>query len=179
MDDLVLVNLQNMVLGVAPKDACHDGDGIMHRAFSIFVFNSKNEVLLQKRADEKRLWPSFWSNSCCSHPRLTETMIAATRRRLAEELGISGYKIVELYQFSYQVSYLELGSENELCSVLICRSDDDLAINPTEVSATRWLTMIDLEKEIATDPGLFTPWFQLEVKELIATHLVQINSMNE
>jgi len=177
MEDLVLVDPHNAVIGTASKDLCHDGEGILHRAFSIFVFNDKMELLLQKRATEKRLWPGFWSNSCCSHPGLNESMISATTRRLDQELGISGSQISELYRFEYQASYLDLGSENELCSVLICRSDDDLAINREEVSSIRWVNMSDLSVEIEKQPEQFTPWFKLEVNQLTANYLQQIQGM--
>jgi isopentenyl-diphosphate delta-isomerase len=177
MEDLILVDPQNTVLGTAPKNLCHDGEGILHRAFSIFVFNNKMELLLQKRATEKRLWPGYWSNSCCSHPSLNESMISAAKRRLGQELGIKGFQISELYRFEYQASYLDLGSENELCSVLICRSDDDLAINRAEVCAIRWVTMPDLEAEIEKHPEQFTPWFKLEAKQLTSNYLQQIQGM--
>lgn len=177
MEELVLVDPQNTVLGTAPKDLCHDGKGMLHRAFSIFVFNSKMELLLQKRAPEKRLWPGYWSNSCCSHPGLNESMISAATRKLDQELGIKGSHFSELYRFEYQASYLDLGSENELCSVLICRSDDALAINRAEVSAVRWVNMPKLELEIENHPEQFTPWFKLEVEQLTSTCLSQIQGM--
>ena len=177
MDELVLVDSQNAVLGTASKDLCHDGEGILHRAFSIFVFNNKMELLLQKRAPEKRLWPGFWSNSCCSHPRLNESMISAATRRMEQELGIKGFRISELYRFEYRASYLDLGSENELCSVLICRSDDDLAINRAEISAVRWVNIPGLEVEIENYPERFTYWFKLEIKQLASNYLPQIQGM--
>jgi len=177
MDELVLVDPQDTILGTAPKDLCHDGEGLLHRAFSIFVFNSKMELLLQKRAAGKRLWPGCWSNSCCSHPGLNESMLSATTRRLDQELGIKGFLISELYHFEYQASYLDLGSERELCTVLICRSDDDLAINLAEVSAIRWVNMSDLEVEIENHPEQFTHWFKLEVKQLVSNYLQQIQGL--
>lgn len=177
MDELILVDPQNTVLGAAPKDVCHAGEGMLHRAFSIFVFNNSMELLLQKRAAEKRLWPGFWSNTCCSHPRINESMISAATRRLDEELGIRGYQISELYRFEYQAAYLNLGSENELCSVLICRSDDNLAINRAEVSAIRWVNMPALEDEIESHPDQFTPWFKLEIKQLTSNYLQQIQGL--
>ena len=177
MEELVLVDSQNAVLGTAPKDLCHDGEGMLHRAFSIFVFNKKMELLLQKRATEKHLWPGFWSNSCCSHPSLNESMISATTRRLDQELGIKGFQFSELYCFEYRASYLDLGSEHELCSVLICRSDDELAINRAEISAVRWVNMPRLEEEIENHPERFTPWFKLEVKQLTSIYLPQIQGM--
>lgn len=177
MDKLILVDSQNKVLGTAAKDVCHDGNGLLHRAFSIFVFNDRMELLLQKRAPGKRLWPGYWSNSCCSHPTLNETTISATQRRINQELGITAYQISELYQFEYQATYLDLGSENELCSVLICRSDDQLEPNLEEVSATRWIEMPALALEAKAHPDQFTPWFKLELQQLTTTYLQQIHRM--
>ena len=177
MEDLILVDRQNTILGTAPKDVCHDGDGLLHRAFSIFVFNKSMELLLQKRASEKRLWPGYWSNSCCSHPSLNESMISASTRRLDEELSIAGYRISELYQFEYQAAYLDLGSENELCSVIICRSDDNVTLNQAEVSAIRWINLPGLEVEIESQPDQFTPWLKLEVKQLTSSYLQQIHGL--
>ena len=104
-------------------------------------------------------------------------MISATTRRLDEELGISGCQISELYRFEYQAAYLNLGSENELCSVLICRSDDNLAIDRAEVSAIRWINLSGLVEEIELHPDQFTPWFKLEIKQLTANYLQQIQGM--
>ncbi len=177
MEELILVDSQNKVLGTAEKDVCHDGDGMLHRAFSIFVFNDSMELLLQKRAQGKRLWPGYWSNSCCSHPAFNESMISATKRRMGQELGIAGYQFSELYRFVYQASYLDLGSEHELCSVLICRSYDKLVINQAEVAAIRWINLPDLELEIEAHPDQFTPWFKLEVQQLTSTYLQQIHGM--
>jgi isopentenyl-diphosphate delta-isomerase len=177
MEDLILVDRQNTILGTAPKDVCHDGAGLLHRAFSIFVFNNNMELLLQKRASEKRLWPDYWSNSCCSHPSLNESMISASTRRLDEELGITGYRISELYRFEYQAAYLDLGSENELCSVIICRSDDNVTLNQAEVSAIRWINLPDLEVEIESQPDQFTPWLKLEFIQLTSTYLQQIHGL--
>jgi 8-oxo-dGTP pyrophosphatase MutT (NUDIX family) len=88
MDTLILVDEADRSVGHLSKVRCHEGRGILHRAFSLLIFNGSGELLLQQRAATKRLWPLFWSNSCCSHPRSTETMEAAIQRRLYEELGL-------------------------------------------------------------------------------------------
>ena len=87
-EKLILVDKDDNVLGYKDKLSCHEGDGILHRAFSIFIFNKKKQLLLQKRSDQKLLWPLFWSNSCCSHPRQGEDYETAIHRRLKEELNI-------------------------------------------------------------------------------------------
>jgi len=176
-DDLVLVDSQNTVLGTASKDACHDGGGILHRAFSVFVFNRDRELLLQARAAEKRLWPGYWSNSCCGHQMLHESVASAVERKLSQELGITGYGISELYQFEYQAAYLNVGSEYELCSVVICRSDDTLAVNPREVAAIRWISLAKLKTELENQADRFTPWFKLEIDQLASTYIQDIHDL--
>ena len=98
-EELILVDDQDREIGFQSKADCHDRDGLLHRAFSLFVFNREGEVLLQRRAANKRLWPLYWSNSCCSHPRRGEEMEEAVHRRLYQELRIRS----EL-EFSVQVS---------------------------------------------------------------------------
>ena len=112
-EELILVDASDNELGFLGKEECHDGDGILHRAFSLFVFNTHGELLLQKRSAEKRLWPLFWSNSCCSHPRKGESMQVATHRRLQEELSIEA-SLEFIFKFSYRAQFGDFGSENEL-----------------------------------------------------------------
>ena len=87
-EELILVDREDNELGFLSKAECHDGAGVLHRAFSLFLFNDEGELLLQQRSGNKRLWPNFWSNSCCSHPRRGESMEVATRRRLRDELNL-------------------------------------------------------------------------------------------
>ena len=88
-EPLILVDSRDRELGYLDKSACHDGEGRLHRAFSVFIFNPRGDVLLQRRSRSKRLWPSHWSNSCCSHPRKGETMEQAVHRRIRQELGFA------------------------------------------------------------------------------------------
>jgi isopentenyl-diphosphate delta-isomerase len=115
-ENLVLVDESDRVVGHLSKGACHDGEGVLHRAFSLFVFNREGQLLLQQRSEKKRLWPLFWSNTCCSHPREGETMDEAVHRRLHEELRMTS-ELEFLYKFQYQASYEDIGSENEICWV--------------------------------------------------------------
>jgi isopentenyl-diphosphate delta-isomerase len=158
---LILVDEADRVVGHLDKGACHDGEGVLHRAFSIFVFNRSGELLLQQRAAEKRLWPLFWSNSCCSHPRQGETMDEAVGRRLQQELGMAG-KLRYLYKFQYQAHYEDLGSENELCWVYAGVLDQEAAPNPNEVEDVRWVSPDQLDDDMAAKPESFTPWFRME-----------------
>ena len=110
-DTLILVDENDKEIGYLPKEKCHDGNGKLHRAFSMYVFNG-NKLLIQKRSNKKRLWPGFWSNSCCSHPRKGEDIFDAVKRRLKEELGIECEPKL-LFKFVYNASYEGEGSENE------------------------------------------------------------------
>ena len=164
-DQLVLVDADDVEIGTLDKAACHDGGGILHRAFSLFVFNAAGETLLQRRHADKRLWPGYWSNGCCSHPRPGETPTAAVVRRAEEELGLL-VRPEFLFKFQYQATYADLGSESELCSVFAGRTEATLKVNATEVAEWRWVTGEDLDRELQTSPGTFTPWLKLEWRRL-------------
>ena len=160
-EPLILVDEDDREIGHLSKGDCHDGDGILHRAFSLFIFNSSGKLLLQQRSAAKRLWPLYWSNSCCSHPRRGESMEVATRRRLAEELGMAT-EFHHIFTFQYQAPYLDLGSENEVCWVYAGLSDDAPRPNANEVADVRWIAPVHLDHEFRTQPEIFTPWFTLE-----------------
>ena len=160
-ETLILVDETDRIVGHLAKGACHDGDGVLHRAFSIFVFSPSGELLLQRRSATKRLWPRFWSNTCCSHPRQGETVGEAVERRLQQELGMTS-DLSFLYKFQYQARYRDLGSENELCWVFIGLSGDDPSPNPHEIEELRWITPTKLDDEMASKPEAFTPWFKME-----------------
>ena len=98
---LILVDTHDQETGSLGKAECHDGDGILHRAFSVFLFNDRGELLLQQRSADKRLWPMYWTNTCCSHPRQGESMQVATERRLQQELNTAS-TLEFIYKFEYQ-----------------------------------------------------------------------------
>jgi isopentenyl-diphosphate delta-isomerase len=160
-DSLILVDEADRGVGHLSKVLCHEGRGILHRAFSLLIFNGSGELLIQQRSASKRLWPLYWSNSCCSHPRRAETMDVAIQRRLHEELGLR-CPLHFLFKFQYQAQFDETGAENELCSVFIGRSTDAVKINSDEILAWRWVSPEALTWEIETGTGNFTPWFTLE-----------------
>ncbi len=164
-DQLILVNSEDDELGSADKLSCHDGNGVLHRAFSVLLFNAKGELLIQKRANEKRLWGGFWSNSCCSHPRKGETMDEACDRRMLEELGVRA-KLRYLYKFEYHANFGNLGAEHELCWVYIGRCDDEPKINVNEASEWRHIAPENLEAELKSAPETYTPWFKMEWDEI-------------
>ena len=158
---LILVDGDGNELGPLSKGACHDGEGVLHLAFSIFVFNGRGELLLQRRSRDKRLWGGFWSNSCCSHPRWGERMEEAVHRRLEQELGFDT-GLEHLFTFSYHARFGEAGSEREVCAVFVGRHDGPVAPNATEIEEWRWIAPADLDAEIDAHPERFTPWFKEE-----------------
>jgi isopentenyl-diphosphate delta-isomerase len=160
-EKLILVDSDDREIGALPKSDCHVGDGILHRAFSIFVFNSGGDVLLQKRSADKPLWPMYWSNACCSHPRSGESMEVAVRRRMREELGVD-CPLTFLYKFEYQAAYEDIGSERELCSVYIGESDGPFDPNRAELADLRFFPRDELAAMLAQQPLSFTPWFKME-----------------
>ncbi len=162
---LVLVDAEDNETGHMTKAECHDGAGVLHRAFSVFLFNQHGEILLQQRGADKRLWPMYWSNSCCSHPRKGESLEFATTRRLQDELNVSA-TLEFVYRFAYQAGFGEAGSENEMCSVFLGRLDGEPNANATEIEAMRFVTADHLSDELAATPDKFTPWLKLEWQRL-------------
>jgi isopentenyl-diphosphate Delta-isomerase len=158
---LILVDEADREVGHLSKVKCHDGQGVLHRAFSLLIFNDEGELLLQQRAPSKRLWPRYWSNSCCSHPRRAESMETAIHRRLYEELGLR-CPLQFLFKFQYQAQFESAGSEQELCSVFIGRSRDPVRTDPGEIMAWRWILPEALQAELAAEADKFTPWFKME-----------------
>lgn len=160
-EELILVDRHDNDIGYVSKAAAHDGDGILHRAFSVFLFDERGRLLLQQRAPEKRLWGGFWSNTCCSHPRRGETMSQATGRRLHEELGVA-CDLQYLFKFTYQARYEDLGSEHETCWVYAGVGEVEVQANPHEVADWAYLAPARVDAELATNPARYTPWLKLE-----------------
>jgi isopentenyl-diphosphate delta-isomerase len=176
---LILVDEADCEIGFLNKSACHRGAGVLHRAFSLLVFNDEGELLLQQRAASKRLWPLYWSNSCCSHPRRNETLETAIHRRLREELDLS-CPLQFLFKFKYQAQFDEASGEQELCSVYAGRSNGPVKINPNEIRAWRWISPETLRAELAEDgPERFTPWFRLEWERVWRDHRAELRALRQ
>jgi isopentenyl-diphosphate Delta-isomerase len=168
-EELILVDQDDVEVGHIDKQSAHDAGGLLHRAFSLFIFDRDGRLLMQQRSADKRLWPNFWSNSCCSHPRRGETMEEATARRLRDELNIDA-ELEFVYKFAYQASYDDLGAENELCWVYLGRTRDAIVPNRNEITATGWMSSSELERKLEEKPAQFTPWFKLEWQCLNQDH---------
>ena len=164
-EELILVDELDNEIGHLSKSGAHDGDGVLHRAFSVFLFDAGGRLLLQKRAAGKRLWPGYWSNTCCSHPRRGESLELATARRLRDELNVDA-ELEFIYKFNYQVGYGDAGAENELCHVYLGRIPDGVRANRHEIAELDYLTGAELEQAFAANPESFTPWFRMERRTL-------------
>lgn len=156
---IILVNPRDKIIGFEGAECCHQGQGLLHRAFTIFIFNHKNQVLIQQRSRFKKLWPLFWETSCSSHPQKGETNLQAAKRRLKEELGI-GCHLKFLGKFQYQVPYKKIGSENEVCSLLVGRSKKKFNHNSKEVVNWKWISLGGLKKDVGRRGKKYAPWLK-------------------
>lgn len=164
-DILILVNEKDEPVGYKEKIQCHLGRGMRHRAFSIFIFNSKGEVLIQQRSKEKMLWGGYWSNTCCSHPRKGEDMREAAHRRLFEEMGFKS-RLTYAFKFRYSARFKNIGSENEFCSVFIGRFRGRVKADPSEAMAWKFIDYNKLLRDVKKNPRRYTPWFKIELRKL-------------
>lgn len=160
---VVLVNPEDEVLGLMEKQQAHV-NGLLHRAFSIFLFNSKGEMLLQKRAAKKYHSPNQWTNAVCSHPRNGETYLDGATRRLKEELGITA-NLSEKFNFIYKADVGEGLWEHELDHVFIGNYEGEFNLNKDEVDEVRYVSMEELDQELSQNPEHFTEWFKIILEE--------------
>ena len=173
---LILVDEHDTVIGHESKDNVHRGSGMLHRAFSVFLFNGPGRVLLHRRSGQKHLWPGFWTNSCCSHPRRGEDYASAARRRLFEELGVTA-ELSWLYQFQYAARFGSRGAERELCAVLIgdLEHPGSVRANRNEVQEWGWFSCDEVDSWVQRHPGEFTPWFLMEWDRLRGDQLPAVH----
>ena len=164
MEQVVLVDEQDHPIGLMEKQAAHIGPHL-HRAFSVFIFNSEGELLMQQRALSKYHSPGLWTNTCCSHPRDGETLAEATSRRLMEEMGMR-CEMHEVYTFIYKAPVGQGLTEHEFDHVWIGRSDETPQINREEVESWKYMSLSDLKKDIQLHPELYTEWFKITFEEM-------------
>lgn len=156
---VVLVDENDAEVGTLEKQRAHQ-EGRLHRAFSVFVLNSRGEMLLQRRAAAKYHSPGLWTNTCCSHPRPGEPVDAAARRRLREEMGID-CALTPLFAFTYRAQVGPGLVEHEYDHVFVARHDGDPAPSPDEVDGWRWVPVDQVAREVREHPDAFTPWFRV------------------
>jgi len=177
-EPLILVDENDREIGHLHKRECHQGHGVLHRAFSIFLFDNFGRVLLQQRAESKPLWPLYWSNSCCSHPRRGESLDQATHRRLREELGLDS-DLVYLYKFIYQADFGNVGAEHELCHVFVGAADGEIEVHPDEIADWRWAPIDEVTAALERDPERYTPWFRMEWNELMQNWRAEVDALHD
>lgn len=162
-EQVILVNEQDEPLGLMPKMEVHE-KALLHRAFSVFIFNNKGELLLQQRAVNKYHSPGLWTNTCCSHQRNGEVNIEAGKRRLQEEMGFA-CELKEIFWFVYKAPFDNGLTEHELDHVMVGNYNKDPEINKAEVESYCWMTLEDVKKDIKKYPKKYTEWFKIIFKE--------------
>lgn len=162
-EQVVLVSEDDMVLGLMEKMQAHE-NGILHRAFSVFLFDEKGEMLLQKRAAGKYHSPLQWTNAVCSHPKENESYLDGAKRRLKEELGIEA-ELSEKFHFIYKADVGQNLWEHELDYVFTGNFNGEFDLNKEEVAEVRFVSMENLEKEMIENPAHFTEWFKIILNE--------------
>jgi len=158
-EKVILVNKKDEQIGLMPKLEAHE-KAVLHRAFSVFIFNNKNELLLQQRASSKYHSPSLWTNTCCSHQRDGESNIEAGKRRLEEEMGFVT-DLQESISFIYKAPFDNGLTEHEYDHVLIGKYNQEPVINKTEVASYKWMSLNDVKIDIALQSSNYTEWFKI------------------
>lgn len=164
LQQVILVDEQDTPVGVMEKMEAHR-KGVLHRAFSIFIFNDKGEMLLQQRADDKYHSAGLWTNACCSHPRPGEDIVPAAHRRLKEEMGFDT-KLTKLFDLIYKTSFENGLTEHEFDHVFIGNYNDPVQFNKEEVKAVVYKSMEEIKQLVEERPELFTAWFKIVFAKL-------------
>lgn len=158
-EQVILVNEKDEPIGSMNKLEAHE-KALLHRAFSVFILNDKNEVMLQQRAHHKYHSPMLWTNTCCSHQRAGETNIEAGKRRLFEEMGFET-ELKELFNFIYKAPFDNGLTEHELDHVMIGYYNDEPVINRDEVESWKWMKIEDIKNDMIVNPEIYTVWFKI------------------
>jgi len=164
MTEIQLVNKNDKIIGYGSRKICHKGTGLLHRAFSVFIFNKKGKLLIQKRSSLKKLWPYFWSDACSSHPKKGEVNITAAKRRLKEELGFT-CRLKLLGKFQYQTDYKKAGAENEICSFFAGKYDGKIKPAKKEIVEVKWISLKKLRRDMEKNEKKYTPWLKIGVEK--------------
>ena len=162
-ENVILVDEQDNQLGLMPKMEAHE-KAVLHRAFSVFIFNIKGELMLQQRAAHKYHSPLLWTNTCCSHQRDGESNIVAGKRRLEEEMGFKT-DLKEVFSFVYKAPFDNGLTEHELDHVMVGTFSGEPQINKNEVASYKWMSLEAVKHDIELQPDLYTAWFKIIFKE--------------
>jgi len=158
-ENVILVDEMDNQIGLMPKLEAHE-KAVLHRAFSVFIFNSENQLMLQQRALDKYHSPGLWTNTCCSHQREGESNIEAGKRRLKEEMGFVT-DLTEVTSFIYKAPFDNGLTEHELDHIMVGYYNEEPIINTTEVADWKWVTIDDVKKDIVQNPDMYTAWFKI------------------
>ncbi len=158
-EQVILVNEKDEQIGLMPKMEAHE-KAVLHRAFSVFVFNNKNQLMLQQRAADKYHSPLLWTNTCCSHQRNGETNIEAGKRRLQEEMGFV-CELEEKTSFIYKAPFDNGLTEHELDHIMVGYYNDKPEINREEVESYKFMTVEEVKEDIDLKPEIYTEWFKI------------------
>ncbi|WP_306353523.1 isopentenyl-diphosphate Delta-isomerase [Flavobacterium sp. '19STA2R22 D10 B1'] len=158
-EKVILVNEKDEPIGLMEKLEAHE-KALLHRAFSVFILNNKNEIMLQQRAKQKYHSPLLWTNTCCSHQREGETNIQAGDRRLFEEMGFKT-ELKELFSFIYKAPFDNGLTEHEFDHVMIGAYENDPVINPEEVESWKWMDIDAIKEDMLVHPDIYTVWFKI------------------
>tara|TARA_R110002124_G_scaffold241687_2_gene406887 strand:- start:102 stop:620 length:519 start_codon:yes stop_codon:yes gene_type:complete len=163
VEQVILVDENDNQIGLMPKMEAHE-KALLHRAFSVFTFNNKGELLLQQRAADKYHSPLLWTNTCCSHQRNGETSLEAGKRRLQEEMGFT-CELEEVFSFIYKAPFDNGLTEHELDHVMVGNYNESPIINREEVEAFKWMTLEDVKVDMERNPKIYTAWFTIIFNE--------------
>ena len=169
-EKVLLVDTQDRVLGTMSKLEAHQ-KGVLHRAFSVFILNRQNALMLQQRAWDKYHSPGLWTNTCCSHQREGEDSLAAGKRRLQEEMGLE-VPLTPLFTFIYKAPFDNGLTEHELDHVLLGYSEQSPNPNPQEVTDWQWMPLEEVQRKLTEQPEQFTVWFKI-IFERFYAHIKQ------
>jgi isopentenyl-diphosphate delta-isomerase len=158
-EKVILVNQKDEPIGLMPKMEAHE-KGLLHRAFSVFIFNKKNELMLQQRALSKYHSPGLWTNTCCSHQREGETNIEAGKRRLKEEMGFTA-ELEDTISFIYKAPFDNGLTEHEFDHILVGNYNEEPLLNPEEAEAWKWMELDEVAKDMENNPSIYTEWFKI------------------
>jgi isopentenyl-diphosphate delta-isomerase len=161
---VILVDEQDNEIGSMEKIEAHE-KAVLHRAFSIFIFNEMGQMMLQRRALSKYHSPGLWTNTCCSHPRPGESLYQATQRRIAEEMGFR-CEMREVFHFIYMAPFDHGLTEHELDHVFLGLYNEDPAINTEEVEEWKWMDIDELLSDVKENPDDYTVWFKIALAEM-------------
>ena len=162
---VVLVDGNDQEIGTTPKATVHHQNTPLHRAFSLYIFNSKGEILVQQRKREKITWGGFWSNSCCGHPGPGESREEAAQRRAKQELGLEVSSIEKIANYRYRFEYKGI-VENEVCPIYVGLSNEEVQPDPAEIEDFKWMSWSAFVQDIKENANLYSPWSKEQVQIL-------------